>query len=282
MEGCLYVVATPIGNLGDFSSRARETLSAVSLIAAEDTRHSRKLLDHFGIDTRMLSLHAHNEASRVPGLIEQLTAGASIALISDAGTPLLSDPGSRLVAAAAAAGIRVSPIPGPDAATAALSAAGLPSEHFWFEGFLPVRDGARRARLEKLALLDATLVFYVAPHRLVEELQLMQEVMGAERKAALARELSKVHEQIYRGSLATLLDRTAAEPMMTRGELVLLVEGAAVVTREDHEVDEMARVLLEHLSRRDAARVLSRLTGTGRNQAYAITQRVADAEKQGS
>lgn len=280
MEGCLYVVATPIGNLGDLSPRARETLAAVSLIAAEDTRHSRRLLDHFGISTRMLSLHEHNEASRVPGLIDQLAAGDSIALISDAGTPLLSDPGSRLVAAAAEAGIRVSPIPGPAAAIAALSAAGLPGEQFWFEGFLPARSSARKTRLEKLASLDATLVFYVAPHRLVAELEVMREVLGGERQSVLARELSKMHEEIYRGSLTSMLTRTETEPMMMRGELVLLIEGTTLAAPEDQELADMARILLEHLSRRDAAKVLSRLTGAGRNQAYDITQRIAETGKQ--
>lgn len=282
MAGCLYVVATPIGNLGDLSARARDTLAAVSLIAAEDTRHSRKLLDHFGITSKMLSLHEHNEASRVPGLVEQLSAGASIALISDAGTPLLSDPGSRLVAATIAAGVRVSPIPGPDAATAALSAAGLACEHYWFEGFLPARSGARRARLQRLSSVDASLVFYVAPHRLVAELQDMLEVLGSQRQGALARELSKMHEQFYRGSLADLADMAGVEPMMTRGELVLIVEGAEVADGDEREDEEMARVLLEHLSPRDAARVLSALTGAGRNKAYTVIQRIVGGAKRQS
>ncbi|NNF50925.1 MAG: 16S rRNA (cytidine(1402)-2'-O)-methyltransferase [Gammaproteobacteria bacterium] len=274
MKGCLYVVATPIGNLGDLSARGRDILSSVSMIAAEDTRHSRKLLDHFGIGTGMISLHEHNEASRVPAIIEKLEEGASIALISDAGTPLLSDPGSRLVAAAAAAGIPVSPIPGPAAAIAALSVAALPGEQFWFEGFLPARAGARSARLETLSDLQATMIFYVAPHRLLDDLQAMCDVFGSLRNAALARELTKIHEQVYRGSLETLLERAKGESTMTRGELVLLVAGVEAARPEERELEDTARILLEHLSPRDAARVLSRLTGAGRNEAYAITQRI--------
>lgn len=275
MTGCLYVVATPIGNLGDFSPRGQETLAAVNVIAAEDTRHSRRLLDHYGIGTPMTSLHEHNEASRVPALVAKLVAGESVALISDAGTPVLSDPGARFVAAAAAAGVQVSPIPGPAAAIAALSAAGLKDEKFWFEGFLPSRAAARAARLESLSATQGALVFYVAPHRLIADLQAMQECFGAERKAVLARELTKMHEQFYRGSLASLIARAAEESTMARGELVLLVEGTPEAPPESRELEVAARILLEYLSARDAAKALSRLTGAGRNDAYAVIQRIA-------
>lgn len=275
MAGCLYVVATPIGNLGDLSARARETLAAVNLIAAEDTRHSRRLLEHFGIGTPMISLHEHNEASRLEELLSRLSAGTSIALISDAGTPLLSDPGQRLVAAAADAGVRVSPIPGPAAAIAALSAAGMPAEQFFFEGFLPARSGARKVRLEALERLEATLVFYVAPHRLQAELTAMQDVFGGDRESVLARELSKIHESFYRGTLSELLMASALDPMMARGELVLLVAGAEAKAAENFDLEKMSRILLEFLSPRDAAKLLTRLTGLSRNDAYAIIQEAA-------
>lgn len=269
-------MATPIGNLGDLSPRAREVLASVALIAAEDTRYSRRLLEHFDIKSQMVSLHEHNEASRVPGLIGALREGKSIALISDAGTPLLSDPGSRLVSAAAVAGITVSPIPGPAAAIAALSVAGLPGEHFWFEGFLPARSAARTSRLAALATQVSTLVFYVAPHRLVDDLRAMCEVLGADRAAVVARELTKIHESVYRGTLESLLAQTASEPMMMRGEIVLLVAGATEASVSDAKLDGTARVLLQYLSARDAAKVLSELTACGRNQAYAVIQRIAN------
>ncbi len=275
MSASLFIVATPIGNLADLSDRARTTLAEVDLIAAEDTRHSRKLLDHFGIHTSMVSLHEHNEASRVPGLVKRLCAGESIALISDAGTPLVSDPGQRLVVAAAAAGIVVSPVPGPCAALAALSVSGLDTRHFWFEGFLPARSTLRHKRLESLAKIEATLVFYVAPHRLSEVLADMSKVLGSARRAVLARELSKLHEQVYRGSLESLQADVAHDAMMSKGEMVVLVAGAAEAIAEPGEVDAMARILLEHLSAKNAAQVLRRLTGIPRNKAYALTQRIA-------
>ncbi len=275
MAGRLYVVATPIGNLGDFSARARDTLAAVDLIAAEDTRHSRRLLDHFGIDTPMISLHEHNEAQRAEALLGALGKGQNVALISDAGTPLISDPGARLVSQAAQAGIEISPIPGPAALIAALSAAGLGDGRFWFEGFLPAKDSARRARLAELAKLDAPLIFYVAPHRLADILRAVHEVLGSGRQAVLARELTKIHEQIYRGTIAELVARAADDAMLSRGEIVLLVAGAGRPAATDEDLQSMARVLLEHLSVRDAARVMAKLTGSSRNRAYAVAQEVA-------
>ncbi len=275
MAGRLYVVATPIGNLGDFSARARDTLAAVDLIAAEDTRHSRRLLDHFGIDTPMISLHEHNEAQRAEALLGALGKGQNVALISDAGTPLISDPGARLVSQAAQAGIEISPVPGPAALIAALSAAGLGDGRFWFEGFLPAKDSARRARLAELAKLDAPLIFYVAPHRLADVLRAVHEVLGSGRQAVLARELTKIHEQIYRGTIAELVARAADDAMLSRGEIVLLVAGAGRPAATDEDLQSMARVLLEHLSVRDAARVMAKLTGSSRNRAYAVAQEVA-------
>ncbi len=275
MAGRLYVVATPIGNLGDFSARARDTLAAVDLIAAEDTRHSRRLLDHFGIDTPMISLHEHNEAQRAEALLGALGKGQNVALISDAGTPLISDPGARLVSQAAQAGIEISPVPGPAALIAALSAAGLGDGRFWFEGFLPAKDSARRARLAELAKLDAPLIFYVAPHRLADVLRAVHEVLGSGRQAVLARELTKIHEQIYRGTIAELVARAADDAMLSRGEIVLLVAGAGRPAATDEDLQGMARVLLEHLSVRDAARVMAKLTGSSRNRAYAVAQEVA-------
>ncbi len=276
MGACLFVVATPIGNLADLSVRAKATLAAADLIAVEDTRHSRKLLDHYGISTPMISLHEHNEASRIPALLARLQEGKQVALISDAGTPAVSDPGGRLVAAVATAGIPVSPIPGPSAVVAAVSAGGLGDGRFWFEGFLPARSAARKARLEELAAVEGLLVFYVAPHRLLEELRAAQEVLGGERRATLARELTKLHETFYRGSLDELLAAASADPMMAKGELVLLVEGCERQATSLDEQRETAAVLLEHLSARDAAKVLARLTGSSRNAAYEVVQALKD------
>jgi 16S rRNA (cytidine1402-2'-O)-methyltransferase len=225
--GTLFVVATPIGNRGDLTERARETLASVDLIAAEDTRHTGRLLAQLGIGTALLALHEHNEAARAEELVARLRQGARIALVSDAGTPLISDPGFRLVAAAAAAGVAVVPIPGACAAVAALSVAGLPTDRFVFEGFLPARAGARRTRLSALAAETRTLVFYEAPHRISETLADLAVAFGAARDAVLARELTKLHETVYRGSLGELAERAAADSNMARGEAVLVVAGAA-------------------------------------------------------
>ncbi|MFP4155958.1 MAG: 16S rRNA (cytidine(1402)-2'-O)-methyltransferase, partial [Halothiobacillaceae bacterium] len=204
VPGTLYVVATPLGNLADWSDRARAVLSQVDLIACEDTRHSGRLLDHFGIGTRRLSLHEHNEAERSRTLIDALQAGSSVALISDAGTPLVSDPGFVLVRAVRAAGHPVSPIPGPAALVAALSAAGLPSDRFAFEGFLPAKSSARRQRIERIASYAGTTIFYESPHRLVDMVNDLTDVLGEDRPAVLAAELTKRHERFFDGSLAQL------------------------------------------------------------------------------
>ena len=222
--GCLYVVATPIGNLGDMAERAVEVLRSVDAIASEDTRRTRKLLAHFGIRTPLVSYHDHNEERVARSLVERLERGQSVALVSDAGTPLVSDPGYRLVAMAVERDVRVSAVPGPCAAVAALSVSGLPPQPFHFLGFLPRRAGARKRRLEELAGLRGTLVFYESPHRVQAALADMSDVLG-DRRAVLARELTKVHEEILRGTLATLARAAADSP--PRGEIVVLVGGAA-------------------------------------------------------
>jgi len=222
----LYVVATPIGHLDDLSPRAAQVLSEVDAILVEDTRQSAVLLRHAGISRPMLAVHEHNEGDRAATLVERLRAGQRLALISDAGTPLISDPGFRLVAAVRAAGFAVSPIPGPCALVAALSVAGLPTDRFSFEGFLPARAGERRTRLESVALDPRTLVYYEAPHRIEETLEAAIEAFGASRRAVIGRELTKRFETILDGTLAELLARVKADADQQRGEIVLVIAGA--------------------------------------------------------
>jgi 16S rRNA (cytidine1402-2'-O)-methyltransferase len=273
----LYVVATPIGNLGDLTQRAREVLGSVHLIAAEDTRHTGNLLQAFGIQAKLISLHDHNEAARVPELIEVLRGGQSVALVSDAGTPLISDPGYRLIQAAAAAGLPVSPVPGACAAIAALSAAVLPSDRFSFEGFLSSKPTARRAQLQSLAADTRTLIFYEAPHRLEASLEDLQAAFGADRPAAVARELTKTYETIYRAPLGELLRLAQSDPDMQRGEIVLLVAGAPVRADEEGagELERTLKILLENMPVSQAADMAARLTGAPRNQAYKLALRLA-------
>lgn len=265
------MVATPIGNLGDFSPRARETLGACALIAAEDTRHSAVLLRHFGISTPLVSLHGHNERERTPSLIGRIAAGEDVALISDAGTPAISDPGQTLVQAAAAAGIEIVAVPGPCAAIAALSIAGLPTAAFAFEGFLPSRSGARRRRLGALGAEHRTLVFYEAPHRLREMLEDCAAVLGRARRAAIARELTKLHETIHRGELGELAALATKESSLGRGELVVVIEGAPeadIGEPATAELDRVLRVLLAELPLAQAAGLAARLVGARDNEAY--------------
>src|SRR5271168_790251 len=224
--GRLYVVATPIGNLGDLSARARDTLQNCALIAAEDTRHTGILLKHFGIRTPQLSLHDHNEQMRASEIITRLREGQSVALVSDAGTPGISDPGFEVVRAAAAAGIEIVAIPGPCAAIAALSIGALPTDRFCFEGFLPARAAARQERLKSLVAEPRTLVLYEAPHRVRETLEDCSAVFGATRLGAVVRETTKLHETTYRGSLSELLSAARADADFARGEIVLLIAGA--------------------------------------------------------
>ena len=276
--GLLYVVATPIGNLGDLSSRALQTLREVAAICAEDTRHTRQLLAQFGIDRPLQALHEHNETQISAGLVARLLAGSSLALVCDAGTPLISDPGYRLVRAARAAGIRISPLPGPCAAIAALSVAGLPSDRFVFEGFLPARAAARRARLAVLAGQPRTLVFYESAHRIEETLDDCGTAFGAQRPAVIARELTKLFETVRDGSLEQLRAWMAADPNQRKGEFVLLVQGAAEDT--DAAVAEGRRLyakLIEHLPPSTAARLAADLSGAPRKALYdAKSGRAAD------
>ena len=275
MPGRLYVVATPIGNLGDISSRARETLQQCALIAAEDTRHTGSLLKALGVQTPLISLHDHNEEQRAPELVARLQTGASVALVSDAGTPAISDPGFALVRAAVAAGIEVVAVPGACALIAALSIGALPTDRFCFEGFLPARGGARRQRLEALAGEARTLVFYESPHRVVETLEACAAVFGGERPAVVAREITKLHETVYRGGLGELSARAATDANVARGEIVLLVGGAPQQTREGGEdghggeLDRVLGVLLAELPLKQAAALASKLVPAVRdNEAY--------------
>ena len=267
--GILHVVATPIGNLGDFSPRAVETLRSVSAICAEDTRRTRPLLQHFGIDTALVALHEHNEDEMASRLVARLSAGESLALVSDAGTPLVSDPGFRLVHAARAAGIRVSPVPGAAALIAALSVAGLPSDRFVFEGFLPAKAGARRERLQALAGEARTLIFYEASHRIVDFLGDAASAFGADRPAVVARELTKLFETVLDGPLGEVRSRIEHDPNQQKGEFVVLVEGAG----DDADArllqgQRVYRKLAEHLPPSTAAKLAADLTGAPRKALY--------------
>lgn len=267
--GTLHVVATPIGNLGDLSPRALETLRSVAAICAEDTRHTRQLLAHFGIEQSLIALHEHNEDELAGRLVARLQAGESLALVSDAGTPLVSDPGFRLVRAARAAGVRVSPVPGASALITALSVAGLPSDRFVFEGFLPAKANARRERLTALASETRTLLFYESSHRIAETLADCVTVFGADRRAVVARELTKLFESVLDGTLAELRARIDADPNQRKGEFVLLIEGAG--DDADAKVAEGRRIytkLSAHLPPSTAAKLAAELSGAPRKALY--------------
>ena len=267
--GTLHVVATPIGNLGDLSPRALQTLQKVDAICAEDTRHTRQLLAHFGVDRSLLALHEHNEGEVASALVARLQAGESLALVSDAGTPLVSDPGFRLVRAARDAGIRVSPVPGASALVAALSVAGLPSDRFVFEGFLPAKPKARRERLQQLAHEPRTLIFYESSHRIADALDDACAMLGDDRGAVLARELTKLFETVLDGTLRELASRVHADANQRKGEFVLLVRGAEEAV--DSTVAEGRRLytaLSEHLPPSTAAKVAAELSGAPRKALY--------------
>ncbi len=265
----LFLVATPIGNLGDISSRALETLKSVDLIAAEDTRHSRRLLQHFAINTRLLACHEHNEEQQTPALIERMLKGHSIALISDAGTPLVSDPGYRLVQAALEQNIRVVPVPGPCAAIAALSASGLPTDRFVFEGFPPARQGARLNYLQALQAEQRTLVFYVSCHRITDTLKDMVAVFGGDRQAVLARELTKTFETIHKAALGELEQWVEADQNQQKGEIVVLVEGAPEQDNEEQQLlNKLLPILVDELPVKQAAKIASKITGLHKNDLY--------------
>ena len=268
--GVLYVVATPIGNLEDISARALRVLREVSLIAAEDTRHSVRLLQHFGITTPLAACHEHNERDEGGRFIGRLLEGGDVALVSDAGTPLISDPGYHLVRQARAAGVRVVPVPGACALVAALSAAGLPSDRFIFEGFLPARQAARRARLEHLREEPRTLIFYEAPHRILECLQDLEVVFGEERSALLGRELTKTFETLKGLPLAELRAWVEADSNQQRGECVLVV-GGWQAPEDDAVSGDALRVLdllLAEMPLKRAAALAAEITGVRKNLLY--------------
>jgi len=268
--GFLYVVATPIGNLADLSERARTVLATADLVAAEDTRHTGRLLAGFDGRAELVSLHEHNEKDRIPALIRRLETGASIALVSDAGTPGVSDPGYRLVVAAHEAGCRVVPIPGASAAIAALSAAGQPTDRFVFEGFLPARANARRERLKTLVAEGRTIVLYESSHRIGAALTDLAAVFGSKRPATLARELTKTFETVHRATLGELATWVDADPNQRRGEIVLVVAGASEAPAGSTGItlSDALDALLPELPPARAAAVAARLTGTKRRDAY--------------
>jgi len=268
--GTLHVIATPIGHLQDLSPRAIETLRSVDAVCAEDTRHTRQLLAHFGIEQTLIAVHEHNEDGISARLVPRLLDGQSLALVSDAGTPLISDPGYRLVAAARAAGVSVSPVPGPCALIAALSVSGLASDRFVFEGFLPAKPGPRRARLTALAAEPRTLIFYESPHRLAAMLADSAAVFGDTRRAVLAREMTKLFETVLDNTLVRLHATVMVEPDQRRGECVVLIEGAPA--SEDaarlREGQRVYALLSEHLPPSTAARLAAEITGAPRKALY--------------
>lgn len=267
LEPALYLVATPIGNLRDMTLRALETLAGVDLVACEDTRTSRVLLDRYGITTKPVSYHVHNEAASGERLLSDIACGKAVALISDAGTPLISDPGSRIVADARQRGIRVVPIPGASAVLAALSIAGLPSERFLFEGFLPAKQTQRRIRLASLGSIDITLVFYEAPHRLSETLGDMASVYGPERRAAVCRELTKTFEECVQAPLGDLSARYPQDANV-RGEIVIVVAPPLESITSTEDVDQLLRALIAEMPASKAAAEASRLTGAPKSDLY--------------
>jgi 16S rRNA (cytidine1402-2'-O)-methyltransferase len=271
--GSLFIVATPIGNLQDMTPRALEVLSRVGLIAAEDTRHSGRLLQHFGIATPTTACHDHNERDKSARLVERMLAGEDMALISDAGTPLISDPGYHLVRAAREAGVRVCPIPGPCALVAALSAAGLPSDRFAFEGFLPAKASGRRQRLQALAAEPRTWMLYEAPHRLLECLEDMRDILGPERQVVLARELTKTFETIRGAPVGELVEWVRSDSDQQRGECVLVVEAVPARDEEaglDPEAERVLDVLLKELPVKQAAALAAKITGQKKNRLYQL------------
>jgi len=276
-QGILYIVATPIGNLSDISGRAIEILQQVDLIAAEDTRHSKPLLQHYGVGTPMLAYHEHNEEYLTPKLIERLLTGESVALISDAGTPLLSDPGYRLVKAAHESSIKVSPVPGPCAAIAALSASGLATDRFLFVGFSPHKQGARQSFYKEFERQTATLVFYESSHRIVAAAKDLLQVFGSGRQIVMAREITKTFETIHSTTLADFPDWLEADHNQQKGEFVLVLEGAA---KNDNalalDMEDTLRILLEELPVKQASQLTAKITGWKKNQVYKLALEISD------
>ena len=272
MAGTLYLVSTPIGNLEDITHRAVRLLGEVNIIACEDTRHTQKLLNHYGINTKTISYHEHNERERAVELLELLNSGSDIAIVSDAGTPLINDPGFRLARLAIEAQVRVVPLPGPSALIAAVIASGLPTDEFFFGGFLPARSGARRTRLSELRSIPATLIFYEAPHRIAATLKDAYEILG-EREAVVARELTKMHEELARGRLSELADRFSSSES-ARGEMVLIIDRAVIQGKSgtDEMIINIAQLVAaletEGLDHRAALKKAARELGVSRAEAY--------------
>jgi 16S rRNA (cytidine1402-2'-O)-methyltransferase len=271
--GRIELVATPIGNVADLSPRARELLGNADIIAAEDTRHSAGLLRQLGLHKPLVSLHEHNEAARRDDLVRQAQAGALIAVVSDAGTPLVSDPGFLLVQAAIAAGVPVGAVPGPSAVLVALALSGLPVDRFCFEGFLPAKSGTRRERLRELAGEARTMVFFEAPHRIVETLVDIAAEFGPLRTAAVARELTKAHESVYRGDITHLLQMAGEDANFARGEITLVVGGATSTAPDDAFVRKALDLLSAELPPSRAAAVVAQLTGRRKAEVYALARR---------
>lgn len=272
MAGTLYLVSTPIGNLEDITHRAVRLLGEVELIACEDTRHTRKLLNHYGINTRTISYHEHNERERAAELLSLIESGADVAIVSDAGTPGISDPGFRIARHAIESGVRVVPVPGPSALVAALVASGLPTDEFFFGGFLPSRSGARRARLTELRSFPATLIFYEGPHRIAATLKDAHEILG-EREAVVARELTKMHEEVARGRLSELAERFSS-PENARGEMVLIIDRTVIKSESANDASVVSIASLvrafeaEGLDHRAALKKAARQLGLSRDEAY--------------
>ena len=275
--GVLYLVATPIGNLDDISRRGIDVLKSVDHIAAEDTRHSGKLLSHLGIQTRLLACHEHNEDRLAPKLIEQLQQGQSIALISDAGTPLVSDPGYRLVEQAHSHDLKVVPVPGACAAIAALSAAGLATDRFSFEGFPPAKSGARLRFFEALSVESRTMVFYVSCHKIIETLSDMVQVLGSERRVTFARELTKTFETIKRSTLLELLAFVEADEYQRKGEIVLVLEGVQVQEDGTEQILSYLKILLDELPVKQAVKLVVKMTGANKNEVYKLALSLKDS-----
>lgn len=269
LAGILYIVATPIGNLFDISERAKQTLDSVDLVACEDTRHTSKLLQYLGLKKKLISLHEHNEIDRIAQVASMLTEGQSIALVSDAGTPLISDPGYPLVQALRQQGFQITPIPGTSAIITALSAAGLPTNRFTFEGFLPHKTGAKKEKLEELVQEPRTMVFYEAKHRILSTLEVMAEVFGEERQACVARELTKTFETFYSGNLTNILEQLQASSDHQKGEFVVMLAGNPEPMKANAmHTDKLLRLLAEELPPKKAAAIVSAVTGENKKELY--------------
>jgi 16S rRNA (cytidine1402-2'-O)-methyltransferase len=276
IPGSLYVVATPIGNIEDLSARAIKVLGSVDIILAEDTRHSGYLLHKLGISTPMLAHHDHNENKQVAGIIKRLSNGETVALISDAGTPLISDPGYSLVIAAHEEGISVIPVPGPSALISALSVAGLETDRFVFEGYLPAKKIARQKYMQALSNETRTLVFYEVPHRIMQSLDDLIDCFGSGRVAALVKELTKVHETVYRATLSDLKSWLEEDKSRQKGEFVLLIQGVTEAAFDEQVASRILKVLLQSVTVKEATSIATEILGGNRNELYQLALQLKD------